>query len=122
MLQLTDSAAQTPVKFPVPHTKNKSSDQVRLLLNSHFHAIDAIGSPDELFHLSFLILIRLMDSVERSGHYSLFLSLTGPVAFQHVINLMTIHVDDGIHVIGRLHAALELERRGAGVIQTANKL
>ena len=41
---------------------------------------------------------------------------------QHVINLMTIHVDDGIHVIGRLHAALELERRGAGVIQAANKL
>ena len=41
---------------------------------------------------------------------------------QHVINLMTIHVDDGIHVIGGLHAALELERCGAGVIQTANKL
>ena len=41
---------------------------------------------------------------------------------QHVINLMTIHVDDGVHVIGGLHAALELERCGAGVIQTANKL
>ena len=41
---------------------------------------------------------------------------------QHVINLMTIHINDGVHVIGRLHAALELERRGAGVIQTANEL
>ena len=35
---------------------------------------------------------------------------------------MTIHINDGVHVIGRFHAALELERRGAGVIQTANKL
>ena len=41
---------------------------------------------------------------------------------QHVIDLMTIHIDDGVHVIGRLHAALELERCGAGVIQTANEL
>ena len=41
---------------------------------------------------------------------------------QHVIDLMTIHIDDGVHVIGRLHAALEFERRGAGVVQTANKL
>ena len=41
---------------------------------------------------------------------------------QHIVNLMTVHVDDGIHVIGGLHAALELERCGAGVIQTANKL
>ena len=41
---------------------------------------------------------------------------------QHVINLVTIHIDDGVHVIGGLHAALELERCGAGVIQTANKL
>ena len=41
---------------------------------------------------------------------------------QHVIDLMTIHIDDGVHVIGRLHAALEFERCGAGVIQTANKL
>ena len=41
---------------------------------------------------------------------------------QHVIDLMTIHIDDGVHVIGRLHAALELERCGAGVIQAANKL
>ena len=51
-----------------------------------------------------------------------FLVLGNGGSGQHVINLMTIHVDDGIHVIGRLHAALELERRGAGVIQTANKL
>ena len=50
------------------------------------------------------------------------LILRGRNIGQHVINLMTIHVDDGIHVIGRLHAALELERRGAGVIQAANKL
>ena len=35
---------------------------------------------------------------------------------------MTIHIDDGVHVIGRLHAALELERRGAGVIQTTHEL
>ena len=28
---------------------------------------------------------------------------------QHVVNLATVHVDDGIHVIGRLHTALELE-------------
>ena len=28
---------------------------------------------------------------------------------QHVVNLATVHVDDGVHVIGRLHAALELE-------------
>ena len=41
---------------------------------------------------------------------------------QHVINLVTIHIDDGIHVIGGLHAALELERCGAGVIQTTNEL
>ena len=41
---------------------------------------------------------------------------------QHVIDLMAIHIDDGVHVIGRLHAALELERCGAGVIQAANKL
>ena len=51
-----------------------------------------------------------------------FLVLGNGGSGQHVINLMTIHVDDGIHVIGRLHAALELERRGAGVIQAANKL
>ena len=51
-----------------------------------------------------------------------FLVLGNGGSGQHVINLMTIHVDDGIHVIGRLHAALELERCGAGVIQTANKL
>ena len=51
-----------------------------------------------------------------------FLVLRGRNIGQHVINLMTIHVDDGVHVIGRLHAALEFERRGAGVIQTANKL
>ena len=50
------------------------------------------------------------------------LILRGRNIGQHVINLMTIHVDDGIHVIGGLHAALELERCGAGVIQTANKL
>ena len=41
---------------------------------------------------------------------------------QHIIDLMTIHIDDRVHVIGRLHAALELERCGTGVIQTANKL
>ena len=41
---------------------------------------------------------------------------------QYVINLVTVHIDDGVHVIGSLHAALELERCGAGVIQTANKL
>lgn len=51
-----------------------------------------------------------------------FLVLGNGGSGQHVINLMTIHVDDGMHVIGRLHAALELERRGAGVIQAANKL
>ena len=51
-----------------------------------------------------------------------FLVLGNGGSGQHVINLMTIHVDDGIHVIGRLHAALELERRSAGVIQAANKL
>ena len=50
------------------------------------------------------------------------LILRGRNIGKHVINLMTIHVDDGIHVIRRLHAALELERCGAGVIQTANKL
>ena len=60
---------------------------------------------------------------------ALELSLTGCILIlggrnigQHVINLMTIHVDDGVHVIRGLHAALELERCGAGVIQTANKL
>ena len=41
---------------------------------------------------------------------------------QHIVNFVTVHIDDGVHVIGRLHAALELERCGAGVIQTANKL
>ena len=51
-----------------------------------------------------------------------FLVLRGRNIGQHIVNLMTIHVDDGIHVIGSLHAALELERCGAGVIQTANKL
>ena len=50
------------------------------------------------------------------------LILRGRNIGKHVINLMTIHVDDGIHVIGGLHAALELERCGAGVIQTVNKL
>ena len=51
-----------------------------------------------------------------------FLVLRGRNIGQHIVNLMTIHVDDGIHVIGSLHAALELERCGAGVIQTANEL
>ena len=41
---------------------------------------------------------------------------------QHVIDLMTVHIDDGVHVIGGFHAALELERCGAGVIQTADEL
>ena len=50
------------------------------------------------------------------------LILRGRNIGKHVINLMTVHVDDGIHVIGGLHAALELERCGAGVIQAANKL
>ena len=51
-----------------------------------------------------------------------FLVLRGRNIGQHIVNLMTIHINDGVHVIGRLHAALELERRGAGVIQAANKL
>lgn len=37
------------------------------------------------------------------------LILRGRNIGKHVINLMTVHVDDGIHVIGGLHAALELE-------------
>ena len=41
---------------------------------------------------------------------------------QHVVNFVTVHIDDGVHIIGRLHAALELERRGAGIIQAADEL
>ena len=37
------------------------------------------------------------------------LILRGRNIGKHVINLMTVHVDDGIHVIGGLHTALELE-------------
>ena len=51
-----------------------------------------------------------------------FLVLGNGDPCQHVINFVTIHINDGVHVIGRLHAALELERCGTGVIQTANKL
>ena len=51
-----------------------------------------------------------------------FLVLGNGGSGQHVVDLMTIHIDDGVHVIGRLHAALELERCGTGVIQTANEL
>ena len=28
---------------------------------------------------------------------------------QHVVNFVTVHIDDGVHIIGRLHTALELE-------------
>ena len=51
-----------------------------------------------------------------------FLVLGNGGSGQHVVNFVTIHINDGVHVIGRLHAALEFERRGAGVVQAANKL
>ena len=51
-----------------------------------------------------------------------FLVLSHGGSGQHVVNLATVHVDDGVHVIGRLHTALELERCGAGIIQAADEL
>ena len=44
------------------------------------------------------------------------LILRGRNIGQHIVNLVTVHIDDGVHVIRGFHAALELERRGTGVI------
>ena len=47
---------------------------------------------------------------------------TQRAAGQGVVELLAVDVDDGVDVVGRLHAALELERGGAGVDERLDHL